>query len=388
MVRTSGTSRARRYHRPGAVLRGDHRRARAPGASSKPCSGPPPMGRATARRRSARCCWPRPSSNGCRASSSCGSCRAAPRPRCPPIRVARGFTGRADGREVRRQLPRPRRPAPRRGRQRRSPRSDCPGSDGVTEGRGARHACRARTTSCPSSTITACVIVEPIAANMGLVAPVAGLPQGLRDECDRVGALLDLRRGHHRLPRRPRTARRACFGVRPDLTSLRQGHRRRPAGRRLRRAPRRHVVRRPARAACTRPGTLSGNPLAMAAGLAALELLDDAAYTTLGQRSRRGSATAWPRHLRRRRESQARVPVEKHARRALLRPDQRRPTTRRREGHRRGRRTRGSSTRSSTRAWPSPPGAYEIMFPGLAHDGAVLDEIVAAAAGAAAHDGL
>ena len=39
-------------------------------------------------------------------------------------------------------------------------------------------------------TTTACVIVEPIAANMGLVAPVPGFLQGLRDECDRVGALL------------------------------------------------------------------------------------------------------------------------------------------------------------------------------------------------------
>ena len=36
----------------------------------------------------------------------------------------------------------------------------------------------------------AAVIVEPVAANMGLVAPGARLPRGLRAECDRVGALL------------------------------------------------------------------------------------------------------------------------------------------------------------------------------------------------------
>src|SRR5207237_6407920 len=36
----------------------------------------------------------------------------------------------------------------------------------------------------------ACVIVEPIAANMGLVAPLPGFLEGLRAECDRVGALL------------------------------------------------------------------------------------------------------------------------------------------------------------------------------------------------------
>ena len=36
----------------------------------------------------------------------------------------------------------------------------------------------------------AAVIVEPIAANMGVVAPVPGFLDGLRAECDRVGALL------------------------------------------------------------------------------------------------------------------------------------------------------------------------------------------------------
>ena len=36
----------------------------------------------------------------------------------------------------------------------------------------------------------ACVIVEPVAANMGLVPPSAGFLQGLRDACDAAGALL------------------------------------------------------------------------------------------------------------------------------------------------------------------------------------------------------
>ena len=36
----------------------------------------------------------------------------------------------------------------------------------------------------------AAVLVEPVAANMNLVAPLPGFLQGLRDECDRVGALL------------------------------------------------------------------------------------------------------------------------------------------------------------------------------------------------------
>ena len=36
----------------------------------------------------------------------------------------------------------------------------------------------------------ACVIVEPVAANMGLVPPAPGFLEGLRAACDRVGALL------------------------------------------------------------------------------------------------------------------------------------------------------------------------------------------------------
>ena len=36
----------------------------------------------------------------------------------------------------------------------------------------------------------ACVIVEPVAANMGVVPPADGFLQGLRDLCDASGALL------------------------------------------------------------------------------------------------------------------------------------------------------------------------------------------------------
>ena len=42
----------------------------------------------------------------------------------------------------------------------------------------------------PSTSRPRAVIVEPIAANMGLVPPVPGFLEGLRAECDRVGALL------------------------------------------------------------------------------------------------------------------------------------------------------------------------------------------------------
>src|SRR5918994_5679513 len=65
-----------------------------------------------------------------------------------------------------------------------------PGSAGVTE------AAVSDTLVAPYNQVpeldadTACVIVEPVAANMGLVAPEAGFLKGLRAECDRVGALL------------------------------------------------------------------------------------------------------------------------------------------------------------------------------------------------------
>ena len=117
----------------------------------------------------------------------------------------------------------------------------------------------------------AAVLVEPVAANMNLVAPRAtGFLEGLRAECDRVGALLifdEVITGF-------RLAYGGARGVlrrhaRPLV--LRQGHRRRAAGRRLRRlAP-----------SCSRSlapdgpvyqaGTLSGNPLATAAGAKVLE---------------------------------------------------------------------------------------------------------------------
>ena len=85
----------------------------------------------------------------------------------------------------------------------------------------------------------AALIVEPVAGNMGVVPPEPGFLEACRELCTRYGALLDLRRGHHRLPRRlgrrPGALRRAA---RPHDAG--QDHRRRPAGGRLRRPPRHH----------------------------------------------------------------------------------------------------------------------------------------------------
>ena len=166
----------------------------------------------------------------------------------------------------------------------------------------------------------ACVIVEPVAANMGLVAPDDGFLAGLRAECDRVGALLifdEVITGF----RLHRGGAQGRFDVRPDLScfgkviggGLNVGAFGGRADLMDHLAPLGPVYQ---------AGTLSGNPLATAAGLAALELLDDGAYAALeadgdpaGRRSaagvRRGRAHgpgAAGRHPRRRAPRRGRRP--------------------------------------------------------------------------------
>jgi len=131
----------------------------------------------------------------------------------------------------------------------------------------------------------AAVIVEPIAANMGLVAPAEGFLDGLAAECARVGALLifdEVITGF----RAARGGASALTGVTPDLVTLGKviggGL---PVGAFGGRA---EVMERLAPLGPVyQAGTLSGNPLATAAGLAALDLLDDAAYARLGRTTQR-----------------------------------------------------------------------------------------------------
>ena len=131
----------------------------------------------------------------------------------------------------------------------------------------------------------AAVFVEPLAANMGVVAPVPGFLEGLRAECDRVGALLvfdEVITGF----RLGTGGAQEKFGVRADITTFGKviggglpigcvGGRRdimetlSPLG------PVFHA------------GTLAGNPLATAAGRAALELLTPDAYLLLRSRASR-----------------------------------------------------------------------------------------------------
>ncbi len=116
----------------------------------------------------------------------------------------------------------------------------------------------------------AAVIVEPVAANMGLVPPAAGFLRGLRAVCDRHGALLifdEVITGF----RVALGGAQTRFGVSPDLTTFGKviggGL---PVGAY---GGRRALLERMAPVGpIYQAGTLSGNPLATAAGLAVLSL--------------------------------------------------------------------------------------------------------------------
>jgi glutamate-1-semialdehyde 2,1-aminomutase len=117
----------------------------------------------------------------------------------------------------------------------------------------------------------ACVIVEPIAGNMNCVLPAPGFLATLRRECDRAGALLifdEVMTGF----RVALGGAQALYGIRPDLTTLGKiiggGM---PVGAF---GGRRDIMERLAPLGPVyQAGTLSGNPVAMAAGLATLELI-------------------------------------------------------------------------------------------------------------------
>ncbi len=140
----------------------------------------------------------------------------------------------------------------------------------------------------------AAVIVEPVAANMGLVAPVPGFLEGLRTACDASGSLLifDEVITGFRLARGGAAER---FGVTPDLWCFGKviggGL---PVGAF---GGRWNVMEHLAPlGGVYQGGTLSGNPLAMAAGRATLELLDDGAFDRLTATAARladGLATAF-----------------------------------------------------------------------------------------------
>ncbi len=125
----------------------------------------------------------------------------------------------------------------------------------------------------------AAIVAEPLPANMGLVPPHEGFVELLREQADANGALLVLDEVISGF-RVARGGAQELTGVDADLTIMGK-----VIGGGLPAAAlggRAELMRRLAPAGDVyQAGTLSGNPLAVAAGLATLELLDEAAYARL-----------------------------------------------------------------------------------------------------------
>ncbi len=131
----------------------------------------------------------------------------------------------------------------------------------------------------------ACIIVEPVAGNMNLIAPRDGFLQGLRALCDRHGSVLifdEVMTGF----RVGIGGAQALYGITPDLTTLGKviggGM---PVGAF---GGRREVMEKIAPLGPVyQAGTLSGNPVAVAAGLATLKAIEAPGfYAALAGRTR------------------------------------------------------------------------------------------------------
>ena len=130
----------------------------------------------------------------------------------------------------------------------------------------------------------ACVIVEPVAGNMGLVPPAPGFLEGLREVTAKHDALLifdEVITGF----RLAYGGAQSVYGIDPDLTCLGKiiggGL---PVGAY---GGKRRIMERIAPCGDVyQAGTLSGNPLAMAAGLATLGVLKKADYDGLAARTK------------------------------------------------------------------------------------------------------
>ncbi len=132
----------------------------------------------------------------------------------------------------------------------------------------------------------ACIIVEPVAGNMNCVAPLPGFLQTLRNVCDHNGALLifdEVMTGF----RVALGGAQALYGIKPDLTTLGKiiggglpvgafGGRADIMDRITPEGPIYHA------------GTMSGNPVTMAAGIATLKaLMQEDFYIALGEKTTR-----------------------------------------------------------------------------------------------------
>jgi glutamate-1-semialdehyde 2,1-aminomutase len=254
-----------------------------------------------------------------------------------------------------------------------------PGSAGVPDG------AVAQTLVAPYNEVpevgddVACVIVEPVAANMGVIAPADGFLGGLRAACDAAGALLvfdEVITGFRLGP----AGAQGQFGVTPDLSTwgkvigggLPVGAFGGRADVMAALAPDGPVYQ---------AGTLSGNPLATAAGLATLDLLDDAAYATLTTKATRlgdGLQGAF---------TEGGLPVRVIRVGPLLGLFMGDETPHDFDGAQRTDEAAYAALFHALldRGVALAPGAYEALFVWLAHDDEQLDRVVEAAA-EAAHD--
>lgn len=223
----------------------------------------------------------------------------------------------------------------------------------------------------------AAVIVEPVAANMGLVAPEPGFLEGLRAACDRSGALLifdEVITGFRLAP----GGAQEYFGVPADLTAFGKviggGL---PIGAVGGRSEVMDVLA--PLGPVYQAGTLSGNPLATAAGLAALDLLDRAAYESI----ERGAARLADGLARALDVAGITAVVPRVGTLTGLFLGPRAPRDY----------AEATTTDEATYARlfhallehgvAIAPGAYEVLFCGLAHTDDVIDEVVARFAEAA-----
>ena len=124
----------------------------------------------------------------------------------------------------------------------------------------------------------ACVIIEPIAGNMNLIKPIAGFLETLRELCTEHGAVLifdEVMTGFRAGPQ----GVQGLTNIKPDLTTLAKviggGM---PMGAFGGRADIMDVIA--PLGGVYQAGTLSGNPVAVAAGLTTLKLLDNAEFHT------------------------------------------------------------------------------------------------------------
>ncbi len=163
-----------------------------------------------------------------------------------------------------------------------------PGSAGVTDGAVADTVVAPYNVVPDLDETVAAVVVEPVAANMNLVAPEPGFLEGLRAACDRVGALLvfdEVITGFRLGP----AGASGHYDVRPDLWTFGKviggGL---PVG--AFGGSREVMAHLAPLGPVYQAGTLSGNPLATAAGATVLSLVGPADYAELAARVGRFAA--------------------------------------------------------------------------------------------------